>query len=62
MLTELPLGLEAGAHTDGKGCNGWCRAERLNPDQGEPAAEVGLYSVGSGRVLKILGWRETNRG
>lgn len=55
VLTELHLGLEAEAHLGGKCCSGWRWAERLNPDQGEPAEEVRLYSVGKGRVLKIWG-------
>lgn len=33
------------------------REERLNPDQGEPAGEVDLYSAGNGRAPKIWGQR-----
>ena len=43
VLKELHLGLGAGAHAGGKCSSAWLWEDSLNPDQSEPAEEVGLY-------------------
>lgn len=46
---ELCLGLEAEAQMGGKHCSRWRWDSRLRSVQGQPAEEVALDSVGTGK-------------
>lgn len=46
---ELRLGLEAEAQMGGKHWSRWCWEGRLSSGQGQPAEEVALDSVGTGK-------------